>query len=60
VAFWKKLSAPHEIAAESFSKCPMPIVTIIVSIAHRVLRTSVFWVQRAEEYGVLCQDNENV
>lgn len=60
VAFWKKVSTPHKIAAKSFALCPMPIVAIIVSITCRLLRTSVCWVRRAEKWRVLHQDEENI
>lgn len=54
------LSALHEIAGESFTKCSVPIEDIIVSITHRVLRANICWVQRAEKYGLIPQDEEDV
>lgn len=38
----------------------MLIEAIIVSIPHKVLRASVCWVQMAEKYGLIPQDEENV
>lgn len=43
------LSALYEIAEESFSKCSVPVEAIIVSLTHKVLRTNICWVQRAEK-----------
>lgn len=54
------LSGLHEIAGESFSKFYVPIGVITVPITHRVLRTSLSWVQRAEKYGLIPRDEGNV
>lgn len=53
-------SGVHEIAGESFPKCCVPAEAIIVSIPHKVLRASVCWVQMAEKYGLIPQDEEKV
>lgn len=54
------LSGVNEIAEEPFSKCCVPTEAIIASITHEALRASACRVQRAEKYGLITQDEENV